>query len=268
MQGRRSGRHYERQLEKISQKEDRLFADCEREDQPSTGLYAKIEAKVPAKLVGTMDVAFYKAFQVLFEKGTGVLRLTLSEKKLKADRYIREYYLRERKDAQSVESFHKSARLGGVLATVAATTEGCVLGLLGMGLPDIPILMSLLLRTVYQTALRYGFRYDSPKERYFILLLLCAALAKGSERKEYSLRTDQVGRAIDRGTLTSFDLEGQMRQTAKALSQSMLVAKFIQGTTILGVIGGASNFSASRRVATMANLKYQRRFLELKKREG
>ncbi len=263
----KDSRYYDRQLDKIAKKEDKLFVNCEQEDKPSTGLMAKIEKKIPTKLVGTMDAAFYRAFQVLFEKGTGLLRLTIAEKKLRADRFIREYYLKENPDAQHVESFHKSARAGGVFATVLATLEGCVMGLFGMGLPDIPVLMSLLLRTVYATALRYGFRYDSQQERYFILLLLSASLAKGSERKEYCLKADQVGRAIDKKERFGFDLDEQMRETSKALARSMLVAKFIQGTSIIGVVGGLSNFSASRRVANMANLKYQRRFLEKKKRE-
>lgn len=265
--GNDAGRYYNRQLDKLRRREAKLFADCVREDRPATGLMAKIEAKIPAKLVDTMDAAFYRAFQVLFEKGTGLLRLTIAEKKLKADRFIREYYLKEKPDAKRVESFHKSARLGGVAATALATVEGCALGLLGMGLPDIPILMSLLLRTVYQTALRYGFRYDSQQERYFILLVLSAALAKGSERKEYSRMADQAGSAIDRGEPLNFYLDEQMRETSRALARSMLVAKFIQGTSIVGVVGGLSNFSASRRVANMADLKYQRRFLEKKKRE-
>ena len=58
-----------------------------------------------------------------------------------------------------------------------------------------------------------------------------------------------------------------MRETAKALAGAMLVAKFLQGMTIIGVVGGASNFSTSRRVTEMANLKYQRRFLEKKRRK-
>ncbi len=264
----KTSRYYDRQLDKIRRKEDKIFADCGKEDRPASGLMAKIEKRIPAKLTDTMNEAFYRAFQILFEKGTGLLRLTIAEKKLKADRFIREYYLKEQPDAKRVESFHKSASLAGVGATVLATLEGCVMGLFGMGLPDIPVLMSLLLRTVYQTALRYGFRYDSQQERYFILLVLSAALAKGNERMEYSLLADQVGRAMDREERIRFDLDEQMRETSKSLARSMLVAKFIQGTSIIGVVGGASNFSASRRVAAMANLKYQKRFLEMKKQEG
>lgn len=135
-----------------------------------------------------------------------------------------------------------------------------------MGLPDIPILMTLLLRAVYQTALRYGFPYDTREERYYILLLLCAALTRGAERKDYSDRADGFGRAIDHGERPPFDLDAQMRETSRALADAMLVVKFIQGTAVVGVVGGACNFSASRRVTEVANLKYQKRFLEKKRR--
>lgn len=262
-----SGYHYDRQLDEIRRREKKLFADCAKEDAPSTGLMAKVEKRIPAKLVGSMDEAFYLAFQMLFEKGTRLLRLTFSEKRLRAERFIREYYLKEDPNAERVRSFHKSARAGGIVNTALATVEGFVMGLFGMGLPDIPILMSLLLRTIYTTALRYGYRFDNPRERYYILLVLSAALAKGSQRKEYALKADQVGRAIDSGVRMNINLDEQMRETAKALARSMLVVKFIQTTSIIGVVGGVQNFAASRKVAVMANLKYQKRFLLRKKEE-
>ena len=260
-------RRYDRQLDEIQRMEHTVLADCEKEDAPSTGLMAKVEARIPPKLIGSMDEAFYLAFQMLFDKGTVLLRLTFSEKRLRAERFIREYYLKEDPNDERILAFYKSARAGGIVNTVLATAEGLVMGLFGMGLPDIPILMSLMLRTVYTTALRYGYRFDNPRERYFILLVLSAALAKGSERREYSERADQVGRALDTGEPLRFDLDEQMRETAKALARSMLVVKFIQTTSIIGVVGGIQNFSASRKVAVMANLKYQKRFLLRKKEE-
>ena len=262
-----SERHYDRQLNEIRFRELEVFADSAKEDAPATGLMAKVEARIPPKLVDSMDEAFYLAFQMLFEKGTRLLRLTFSEKRLRGERFIREYYLKQDPNEERILSFHKSARSGGIVNTVLATVEGFVMGLFGMGLPDIPILMSLLLRTVYTTALRYGYRFDNPRERYYILLVLSAALAKGSERKTYSDRADQVGRAIDAGELQRFDLDEQMRETAKALARSMLVVKFIQTTSIIGVVGGVQNYAASRKVAVMANLKYQKRFLQRKKAE-
>lgn len=119
---------------------------------------------------------------------------------------------------------------------------------------------------MYQTALRYGFAYDTPRERYYILLLLCAALTKGPVRLAYSDRADRFGRALDHGEDPAFDLDAQMRETSKALANAMLVVKFIQGTAIVGVLGGACNFSATRRVTEVADLKYQKRFLEKKRR--
>ncbi len=214
----------------------------------------------------TMDAAFYTAFQVIFKRGTGLLGKTIPEKRLRADRYIKEYYLGKDPDARSVRAFHKSAVLSGAATTAMATAEGCALGLAGMGLPDIPILMSILLRAVYQTAVRYGFAYDTPQERYYILLLLSAALTRGPERAAFSRRADDFGRSVDHGEGPWFDLDTQMRETSKALSNAMLVVKFIQGTAIVGVVGGACNFSASRKVTEVANLKYQKRFLEKKRR--
>ena len=257
---------YNRQLDAIRRREAKLFRVRAPRNAPGGSLMAKIEERIPEKLRGALDTAFYTAFQVLFQQGTGLLKKTIPEKKLRGERYIREYFLKEDPSAEHVRAFHKSGSRGGAAATAAATLEGCALGLLGMGLPDIPILMTLLLRAVYQTALRYGFPYDTREERYYILLLLCAALTRGAERKDYSDRADGFGRAIDHGERPPFDLDAQMRETSRALADAMLVVKFIQGTAVVGVVGGACNFSASRRVTEGANLKYQKRFLEKKRR--
>lgn len=261
-----SSNPYNRQLDRIRRREDRLFRESRGGSTLKTGLREKIESKIPEKLMETMDAAFYTAFQVIFKRGTGLLGKTIPEKRLRADRYIKEYYLGKDPDARSVRAFHKSAVLSGAATTTMATAEGCALGLAGMGLPDIPILMSILLRAVYQTAVRYGFAYDTPQERYYILLLLSAALTRGPERAAFSRRADDFGRSVDHGEGPWFDLDTQMRETSKALSNAMLVVKFIQGTAIVGVVGGVCNFSASRKVTEVANLKYQKRFLEKKRR--
>ena len=243
---------YNRQLDRIRRREDRLFRESGGGSALKTGLREKIESKIPEKLMETMDAAFYTAFHVIFKRGTGLLGKTIPEKRLRADRYIKEYYLGKDPDARSVRAFHKSAVLSGAATTAMATAEGCALGLAGMGLPDIPI--------------RYGFAYDTPQERYYILLLLSAALTRGPERAAFSRRADDFGRSVDHGEGPWFDLDTQMRETSKALSNAMLVVKFIQGTAIVGVVGGACNFSASRKVTEVANLKYQTRFLEKKRR--
>lgn len=59
--------------------------------------------------------------------------------------------------------------------------EGIGLGALGIGLPDIVIWVSVLLRGVYETALKYGFDYDSPEEKLFILKMIETAMLSGED---------------------------------------------------------------------------------------
>ena len=62
---------------------------------------------------------------------------------------------------------------------VALTTiEGVALGTLGIGLPDIIVFVGMLLKGIYQTALNYGFDYDSLDEQNFILCMIEAALTE------------------------------------------------------------------------------------------
>ncbi len=254
---------YESQLGRLEEREARLLRPKGGGAGPGS-LMAKIEKKIPDKLQGTMDLAFYKAFQILFQHGTGLLERVFRRKRLRADFIIRmgrvDYGSLD--PQRAVRQLDRGAGLGALLNVAVATTEGFVLGLLGLGLPDIPILLALLLRGVYKAASRFGFSYDTPEERYYILLLLCAALAPQADRAGYSRLVDETGRALDRGERPSFQLEEQMRRTAKELSASLLVVKFIQGYPIVGLIGGVYNCSITWKVERFAALKYQKRFLE------
>ena len=43
-----------------------------RKEGPTSVLMQKLDKVVPKKLSGTLNAAFYKAFAVVFEKGTGI----------------------------------------------------------------------------------------------------------------------------------------------------------------------------------------------------
>ena len=62
-----------------------------------------------------------------------------------------------------------------------STVEGVGLGILGIGLPDIVLFLSVILKGTYETALQYGFSYDTPEERMYILRLLETAMSKGEQ---------------------------------------------------------------------------------------
>ena len=55
------------------------------------------------------------------------------------------------------------------------------MGLLGMGLPDIPLFLGVLLKSIYEIAVSYGFSYDTEEEQIFILKMIETALSHGNE---------------------------------------------------------------------------------------
>ncbi len=249
-----------RKLDALERREARMVR--EKPPGPAAAVRARLEEKIPAGLRQTLDGAFYKAFQLLFERGGPLLEKTFPGEKL-ADVHAE---LAGALDGRALRRMNRGAGVSGGLGACAAALEGGALGVLGIGLPDIPVLLGLLLKNLYETALRYGFPYDTPQERCYLLLLLCAAL--GEKRGAYGAEADRFARALDHGWSVSFDLEGQIRETAGVLSRRLLVNKFVQGLPVVGVAGGVTSFTVSRRVSAYGALKYQKRFLEKKRREG
>ena len=62
-------------------------------------------------------------------------------------------------------------------------------------------------------------------------------------------------------------LQEQIRQTADVFAVDMLLAKFVQGVPVAGILGGICNPVYYRRILNYVQLKYQKRYL-LQKREG
>ena len=139
--------------------------------------------------------------------------------------------------------------------------EGIGLGVLGVGLPDIVLVVGMLLQGMYKTALHYGFAYDTPEERYFILLLMQTAMQKGSEWEACDHDVEQLMQAMDQAQPVTLSLDDQRTRTAQAFAADMVVCKFIQGLPLVGVIGGATNPIYYNRVMKYAELKYRKRYL-------
>lgn len=73
------------------------------------------------------------------------------------------------KNLQIRESFKHYQKLRG----------GIGLGVLGIGLPDIPLFTGMVLKSIYETAISYGFPYDTEEEQCYILKLISTALSRG-----------------------------------------------------------------------------------------
>ena len=142
---------------------------------------------------------------------------------------------------------------------VQAGVQGVGLGLLGIGLPDIPLFTLTLLKTIRETAVSFGFAGTETDEQVWILRLIEASLSSGTELEE---RNRMLNQFIQEGAWPDSPvLEQQMRQTAHMLSQSMLYWKFVQGIPLVGAVGGAWDAVCLRRVQRYAAIKYSRRFL-------
>lgn len=256
---------YHRILTRLLKQEERLLR--RNSFSPLAPQMEKLRARIPYSLRTTLEKAFETAFALLFgPNGTRFLEHTYGKGRLEEQAGVWESPLSPAQARQALRSMEYSSGLGGALDSVAAGAEGMVLGLLGVGLPDIPVLLAWLLRSLYQSATRCGFSYDTPAERVYLLLLLQGALTEGDRRRALSDRADRLGRALDHGWDAQWNLEAEIIQTAALLSDRLLLVKFIQGMPLVGVVGGAANLSLSRAVSQYGGLKYKKRFLERKVR--
>ena len=236
-----------------------------RVDGPTSLLLMKLDRFIPEKLSGTLAVAFFKAFQVIFEKGTRLIELTYSRKKKQMDYKLNKFVNEMYGDSKSAHSFTKDAKGSRLMNLIISFVEGVGMGLLGMGIPDIPLFMAIVLKGVYEVALSYGYDYHDENEKVFILKVIEFAMTDEEEFIEGDRQMNEAINVIaaDGGEIGGWSItkEEQMRLTSDALVKEMIYTKFIQGWTILGVFGGIFDPVYVNRITGYAILKYRRRFL-------
>lgn len=80
---------------------------------------------------------------------------------------------------KTMKAFSREAGKNKVRNLAAAGAGGIGLGALGIGLPDIPLFTGMVLKSIYETAISYGFSYDTAEEQCYILKLISTALSRG-----------------------------------------------------------------------------------------
>lgn len=173
---------------------------------------------------------------------------------------VRRFAADLREDRRSLRAFSKAADRAGQGSVVQAGVQGVGLGLLGIGLPDIPLFTLTLLKTIRETAVSFGFAGTETDEQVWILRLIEASLSSGTELEE---RNRMLNQFIQEGAWAGFTGTGaaDAGKRAHMLSQSMLYWKFVQGIPLVGAVGGAWDAVCLRRVQRYAAIKYSRRFL-------
>lgn len=216
--------------------------------------------KIPKKVYTGLESTFCKAFSLAFNQGRVVIEKSYSKANLQENHTIRDFAVKLKGGRKELKAVNKSAKRSDSLNLVVTTAEGLALGALGIGVPDIVLFISTLLKGVFETALNYGFDYDLPEEQYIILNMMAASLITGEERPEWDEMIDgmivempqEVSQAV---------LEEQIRETASVFAMDMLLLKFIQGLPVVGIIGGVGNPIYYNRVLKYVQLKYRKRDL-------
>ena len=253
---------WEKEWTALEKKEARYLMR-RREEKTSSALQQKLEEKIPEKLEETLNTAFIKAFDLVFEKGTGLIEKTYNKDQQKTDYQVREYAAGLKESRKTVKAFGRQSQGTRMKNLMISGVEGVGLGLLGIGLPDIPLFTAVILKSVYEIALSYGFEYESEKEQWFILKMIETALKKGEELER---NNSLLNAWIDQNGIgeTVKGRKEQSKETAAAMAEALLYMKFLQGIPVVGVAGGAADTVYLKKITDYAELKYKRRFLRKK----
>lgn len=248
-----------KELDRLRKQEARLIRAASH--NRDAGFSGRLEEKIPAKMQETLQKAFCRAFGIVFEKGTRIIEKGIRRESMQEDHAIQNYAAELRGTRRELRKMQKSAELAGLRDMAVTTVEGVGLGVLGIGLPDIVLFISVLLKGVYEMALRYGFDYDSPQEQMLILKLLEASVTKGGEWERLNAEIDGFLERGEEMVSTGEALKAQTERTANAFAADMLLLKFIQGLPVVGMIGGMGNPVYYHKVMKYAGLKYRKRYL-------
>lgn len=239
------------------QKQEQLYMQ-KRMEKKDSRLNQLLEKKVPENLQKTLDTAFSKAFYLIFEKGTGVIEKTYKKEELEQNYQINEFTAQVRNNRKSLKIFSQKASGAGNLNMLISGISGIGLGVLGIGIPDIVLFTGLMLKSIYEIALNYGFDYEKEEEKQFILLLIQGAISYGDE---LHLINDELNYFIETGYFTKEKvLSDSINAAAGGLSKELLYMKFLQGIPVVGAAGGAYDVIYMKQVVKYAEMKYRRRF--------
>ena len=224
------------------------------------GIKEALAKLLPGKVYTGLESAFCKGFSLVFSKGRSLIEKSYNKETMQQDHSIRDFAVQVKGNRRELKKMHKSAKRTDFVNLAVTTAEGIGLGALGVGMPDIVLFISTLLKGIYETALNYGFDYEDPREQLLILKMMAASLLHGEEWQEANAEVNAILSVPD-GYVEEEEFQEQLHQTASVFAMDMLVLKFIQGLPVVGIIGGAANPVYYRMVLNYVQAKYRKRYL-------
>lgn len=250
--------------DRLNKKEDKLISrkDSTFWKEKVAPLTDPIAKRIPKQMDDMFQKAFESGFLFLFEKGTPLIEKSYQTEKATMKFEINQFILDKSFSKANLKRFRRQANRSIMKNHALSSIEGSVMGFFGIGLPDIPVFLSVILKSIYEIALSYGFDYQSKVEQMYILSVLCASLTTGDEKRMFARQCDLIGSYIDQKIqYLSYDVEEMIKVTSRKLANQVVFSKFVQGLPVVGVSGGITNYQLLRKITDMANIKYQKRFL-------
>ena len=226
----------------------------------------ELESRIPEKVYAGLESAFCKGFGVVFDQGRVIIEKGYNKEDLQADHAIRDFAVQLKGGRKELKQMHKSAKQSDLVNMAITTVEGIGLGALGVGMPDVVLFLGNLLKGVYETALNYGFEYESRQEQMLILKMMQTALSNGESWVQGNAEVEEL-LGLETVDITDDTFKQQVKDTASTFAMDMLLLKFIQGLPVVGIIGGAANPVYYSKVMKYVQLKYRKRYL-LKQKSG
>ena len=258
----------QKELAVVRRREERREQAVERRPSQWKEL---LEKKVPPKVKSALETAFYRAFALVFEKGGAVIEKSYDRDSIREEYQVRDYAVKVRGRKRELRSMRRGALSADRKNLAVSAVEGLGLGLLGIGLPDIVLFTGMILRGIYETALRFGYDYTALEEKLLILRMMEASVASGERRRQLNGEIDRLleaetagaeaGKMVGQGEITPEMMEKQIRRTSEALAADMLLLKFVQGLPVAGAAGGVGNPVCYSRILNYVRGKYEKRYL-------
>lgn len=248
-----------KEMKDVEKKEEKFlrYTVKEADEQKRT-----LRDRIPQKTYDALEKAFEKGFKLIFEKGSGAIESTGSLEKARDEGERLNESLERMVHPGTLKAIDKAAGSKVISSKFAGTADGTVLGIFGMGMPDIPIFLGLLLKSCYEIAAAYGFDYRDSREKKYTIAVLKTAFSRDEERVIASQECDDLGGIMERNEEFEREITDEdLKEIASVLATDMLVAKFLQGFTFFGVVGGAFNYNMMNKISRAARLKYKKRFL-------
>lgn len=120
----------------------------------------KIEKYVPGKLDSTLDAVFYKAFQMIFEQGTGIIEKTYDREKMEQNHKVDVFAAEVKKNQKSFRIFDKRATVSKTVNMAFSTIEG-----VGILLKSLQRQQEQMYVNYEQIAIASGYRAAVPESQ-------------------------------------------------------------------------------------------------------